>query len=246
MVNLAWNHFGPIPPTERDAVAFAQTFYLKLKEAFPEYVKDFEQKYTAWTDNWSTPGTVYSPDGLSQLAEYELLAYLGPKTVPLVVHKLSNPTNFMVTGLYNHLETDPSAKISRSDALNFLTLNRQANLIVELNHERFQRAQVRINAWKALFSQQPTSTAITTTPINDPTSTTSEEHTALIQLGPSIVAQIMLEYKKNHQAGPPWYRLLHELVGERPMEVGGEGEDGVVDVQWQWEMWKDWFEKREQ
>jgi hypothetical protein len=52
MVNLEWNHFGPIPPAEADAKASAEKLYLDLRDAFPGYVADFERKFTAWKDKW--------------------------------------------------------------------------------------------------------------------------------------------------------------------------------------------------
>lgn len=55
MVILEWNHFGPIPPIEVDAIIEAETFRRELAEAFPAFVADFNHKFTAWQRKWFDP-----------------------------------------------------------------------------------------------------------------------------------------------------------------------------------------------
>jgi hypothetical protein len=57
-------------------------------------------------------------------------------------------------------------------------------------------------------------------------------------MGPGIIAQVMLAYNKD-RAGP-WYKLMHQLVLERPMDMSKHG--SVVDLQEQYERWRGWFE----
>ncbi|KAK4140709.1 uncharacterized protein C8A04DRAFT_31799 [Dichotomopilus funicola] len=151
MVNLEWNHFDPIPPLDGRAKGAAEKFYRDLQHAYPEFVADFENKFTAWQARWFDPESPGAVSALQrcELPEYDPLLFLGPKITPLVVHELSKPGNFIATTLYNHLETDPQTQVHPDDILNYLTLTRHANLIVELNYERFQRAQAHLNAWKA-------------------------------------------------------------------------------------------------
>jgi hypothetical protein len=133
----------------------------------------------------------------------------------------------------NHLETDPQAKVDRDDVLNYHTLNRQANLIVELNHERTQRARACIEAWKVrVHNYQKGQEG------SDSDVTSCDEYDALIKMGPSIVGLIMLEYSRD-RAGP-WHKVMYHLVCEKRMGLGN-GEE-VVDGQGQYERWQDWFE----
>jgi hypothetical protein len=55
MVNLEWNHFDPIPPMELGARIAAEKFYRDLREAFPDYAADFEQKFAEWQGKWFDP-----------------------------------------------------------------------------------------------------------------------------------------------------------------------------------------------
>jgi len=61
MVNLEWNHFGPIPPIEPEAKASAETLYLELRATFPEFVAEFELKFKAWQARWFNGEVPLSP-----------------------------------------------------------------------------------------------------------------------------------------------------------------------------------------
>lgn len=162
----------------------------------------------------------------------------------------------------NHLETDKHAKVDPEDIANYLTLNRHANLIVELNHERRQRFRVHITAWKARRAQNASTTTSTTTnsasPSPERTTTTTTtppavaaaasaadpdtacpEYEALVAMGSGIIAHVMLEYRRD-RAGP-WHKLMHQLVCEMPAtEEGAEGAGEGA-----YERWRDWFEQQE-
>lgn len=128
--------------------------------------------------------------------------------------------------------------------MNYLTLNRQANLIVELNYERAERVKLCIDACKARLSEQQRQQQ--QHPSHENADVFGGEYDALVAMGPSIIAHIMLEYSKD-QTGP-WFRLMHRLVYDQ--EVGGAltenggapFQDGVGDPQERYDAWKDWFE----
>ncbi|KAL2195765.1 hypothetical protein P885DRAFT_39148, partial [Corynascus similis CBS 632.67] len=131
------------------------------------------------------------------------------------------------------------AKIDPEDVLNSLTLNRHASLIVELNHERAQRASAHIKAWKAHCARvkAPFSQHSNGDPDAD---IVCEAYDALVAMGPGIISHVMLEYS-NDQAGP-WYKLMYQLVREKPITEAGE--DRRKDFESYW-LWRDWFEHRE-
>lgn len=139
----------------------------------------------------------------------------------------------------NHLETDRGAKVNPEDILNYLTLNRQANLIVELNHERAQLTERRIRAWKERCAQLAAATLrYGSCPDAE---IACEEYDALIQMGPSIIAHVMLEYSRDHSG--PWHKLLYHLVREKPWT--SEGREDCWAKANSYSLWKDWFEHGE-
>lgn len=156
----------------------------------------------------------------------------------------------------NHLETDKHAKVDPQDIANYLTLNRHANLIVELNHERRQRFRVHAEAWKArrarnlriTTTNSPPTSEASTTPTPDP-DTTCPEYASLVAMGSGIIAHVMLEYRRDRTG--PWHKLMHQLVCERPAEGEGDGVPGVgvgAGVRsgvGEYERWCDWFEYQE-
>ncbi|KAK4033888.1 hypothetical protein C8A01DRAFT_39658 [Parachaetomium inaequale] len=221
----------------------AEKFYRDLREVFPDYAADFEQKFTEWQGKWFDPESPGSSSALErcELPEYDPLLFLGPKTIPLLVFELTKPGNFIATTLYNHLETDPQAKVDPEDIINYLTLNRHANLIVELNHERAQRVRRRLEAWKTRcrqLQQQQQPGQLQKQQSAELDTTACEEYDALVAMGSGIIAHVMLEYSKD-RAGP-WCQLMHQLVCEKPMGVMAH--PGGLK---QYEAWRDWFENRE-
>jgi hypothetical protein len=64
----------------------AQKLFLNLLEAFPGLVADFEAKWQSWQQAISSSS---SPSDWSSVAEFDALAALGPKIVPLVVYNLA-------------------------------------------------------------------------------------------------------------------------------------------------------------
>lgn len=63
-----------------------------------------------------------------------------------------------------------------------------------------------------------------------------EGYWALVAMGPSIIAQVMLEYYDDQFGW--WHELLHELVHGRVSGAGVFFKDVLF------EEWKDWFEHK--
>ncbi|AEO61709.1 hypothetical protein MYCTH_2130877 [Thermothelomyces thermophilus ATCC 42464] len=136
--------------------------------------------------------------------------------------------------------SEPSliAKVDPEDVPNCLALNRHANLIVELNHERAQLTHTRMRAWKERCARLAASTSpYSNCPDAD---IACEEYDALVQVGPSIIAHVMLEYSKD-QSGP-WYKLMYQLVREKAMTSAAR-EDRWAEAN-SYSLWRDWFEHR--
>ncbi|KAM3484069.1 hypothetical protein MY8738_002508 [Beauveria namnaoensis] len=69
-------------------------------------------------------------------SEFDKLVAMGKEILPLVNYMLLNDDNFTAVFLYNALEDDTRYRVDPDDVLNFLTLQRQQNLIVDLNRDR--------------------------------------------------------------------------------------------------------------
>lgn len=132
------------------------------------------------------------------------------------------------------------AKVNPADTLNYGTLARHANLIVELAHERAQRVTERIDAWKEARGRAQQRTDKADVPGAD---TAGQEYDALVEMGPGIISHVMLAYD-NDRTGP-WFKLMHRLVRGTAMDADvTDGNRENVDVQQQYDTWRDWFENR--
>lgn len=91
--------FAPVPPPSAAAVKSAEDLVLKLKTTFPDFVTDFDKKYDAWKKTWLRGND--APDSATRATwpEFAALVALGPKTVPLVVHRLTSGEDFMAIEL---------------------------------------------------------------------------------------------------------------------------------------------------
>lgn len=140
----------------------------------------------------------------------------------------------------NQLEADKEAKVDPADTLNYSTLARHANLIVELAHERDQRVRRQIDAWKeARGCAQPSPEQVDVSGAD----TAGQEYDALVEMGPGIISHVMLAYD-NDRTGP-WFKLMHRLVRGKAMDAGAtDGNREDVVVQQQYDLWRDWFENK--
>lgn len=155
------------------------------------------------------------------------------------------------------LETDLCYKLDPEDILDSKVSQRHANLLVDFNCQRTW------HAWSLLtirFSEQLAASSIINMNLERNTDVQAaldawaefrvqrqnysssfhfcegEGYWALAEMGPSIIAQMMLEYY-NDQSGW-WHELLHELVHGR---VSGAG---IFFKSVLFESWKDWFEHK--
>ncbi|KAK3374551.1 hypothetical protein B0H63DRAFT_252940 [Podospora didyma] len=121
--------YGKIPAPTTAAVKLAKAGYDATIKSQPT----FEAAWAAWIKNWNATKSSNAAAATS-IEGFEALRALGPKIVPLVVYKLaSDPTAFVGTFLYNALETNKDYMVHPKDLLNYCVLQRQANLIVEMN-----------------------------------------------------------------------------------------------------------------
>ncbi|KAM0666089.1 hypothetical protein ACQRIU_003944 [Beauveria bassiana] len=82
------------------------------------------------------PGAPGHAEDRCYTSEFDKLVEMGKEILPLVNYMLLNDDNFTAVFLYNALEDDTRYRVDPDDVLNFLTLQRQQNLIVDLNRDR--------------------------------------------------------------------------------------------------------------
>lgn len=82
--------------------------------------------------------------------EFAALVALGPKITPLVVQKLTQPSDLFAVELYNRLDIKRPDEVNRQDLLNYKVIQRQANSIPDLNSGR--RFKVLLNPMIVLLS----------------------------------------------------------------------------------------------
>ncbi|RMZ83627.1 hypothetical protein DV738_g1135, partial [Chaetothyriales sp. CBS 135597] len=131
-------NMGPyeaIPPPSQAAQIAAMEAYQKLFRSCPKLVEAFEARFSAWKKTWSSCHSSIARDRCD-VDEFEKLLSMGPKILPLVVHKLLDRRNFTTVYLYNALEKNKKLRVNPWDVLNFLVLQRQSNLIIDINERR--------------------------------------------------------------------------------------------------------------
>ncbi|ROV99684.1 hypothetical protein VSDG_03026 [Cytospora chrysosperma] len=228
--------WAPVPAPSSAAVASAKALYDKLNATSSGLVEDFNMKFDAWKKTWfknnNSPNSATRAEG----HEFNALLALGPKIVPLVVYRLTNPDNFMAVVLYDKLETDFSYKVDPKDISNYKVLQRRTNLIstariiVDLNLQRNVDVEDALRSWAELRERRSVFG-------NSNMFTDGDGYYTLTEMGPSIISHVMLEYYKD-QSG--WYHeLLHHLVHGK---VSGSG---MFFKQVLFESWKDWFEHKD-
>ncbi|KAI0431602.1 hypothetical protein F5Y09DRAFT_340447 [Xylaria sp. FL1042] len=128
----------PIPPPSRASQEWAIWSYKSILKSCPTLVKEFQARFHAWQATWDDPTKITGPNVRDRcnVAEFDKLLEMGSRILPLVVYKLLDPYNF--TGVYlcsvvdNALERDTQYLIDPHDVLNFLVLQRQSNLIIDI------------------------------------------------------------------------------------------------------------------
>ncbi|KAI1175616.1 hypothetical protein F4777DRAFT_318255 [Nemania sp. FL0916] len=129
--------FDPIPPPRQDAVEWVIRAYNTLLESAPSLVREFEARFETWQNTWhETFKTQSAARACCDVDEVNPLLNMGSQIIPLVLYQLLDPGNFVAVYLYNRLEKDRKYLIDPGDVLNFLTLQRQNNLIIDINYGR--------------------------------------------------------------------------------------------------------------
>jgi hypothetical protein len=131
--------------------------------------------------------------------------------------------------LDNALEKDAGVKIDPDNGFDHHVLQRQANLLVDLNHQRNQAFKTLAASWQAHKKTPEVATAA-----HSDAHTSGEAYEALAGLGDGVVAHSMLEYVKDVDGW--WHELLHhQLHGEK-------SNSGVFQKNQLFKDWKTWFE----
>ncbi|KAF7371302.1 Acyl carrier protein-like [Mycena sanguinolenta] len=238
----AMEPYDDVPAPHPAAVASAYHAYDQLNSTFPGLVADFEEKYAAWEAIWYTGENAISSHSATraQGPEFEALVALGPKIIPLVVKKLAMPENehMFAVELYNVLEKDERVKVhpehgapsTHGNLLDYCVLQRQANLLVDMNDARTQAINSKHAAWYELCESVAHSS-------NSSSRTESDEYEDLLGMGASAIPQHMLEYANNPDG---WHHeLLHETVHGQRSGTGTWFKDR------EYQQWVDWFEHKD-
>ncbi|KAI1346527.1 hypothetical protein F5Y01DRAFT_321665 [Xylaria sp. FL0043] len=130
--------YDPIPPPSRAGQESATWVYKGILESCPNLVKEFQARFYAWQTTWHDPTKITGPNARDRcdVPEFDGLLAMGPRILPLVVYKLLNPWNFTAVFLYNALERNTRYLVDPRDVSNFLVLQRQNNLIIDINQGR--------------------------------------------------------------------------------------------------------------
>ncbi|KAI1277940.1 hypothetical protein F5Y07DRAFT_362089 [Xylaria sp. FL0933] len=188
------------------AVDSATKLYSTMREKFPAAVEEFESRWTvvrAACNSKSITTTTTEDDACTRTQEFGALQRLGPKIIPLVVFKLATDSNHQdswAVFLYNALEDDPNYLPSRRVDE---SLRRCIREITELNYQRNNMAEERVEAWKEVHRKDPFSSS-------HRAFTMCDEYFDLLEMGPSIIAHIMVAYYDNFMG--EWFHLLHEMI----------------------------------
>ncbi|KAK8124121.1 hypothetical protein PG999_004039 [Apiospora kogelbergensis] len=213
----------PATPPKQEAVGSANELYHAICAAFPRAVANFNSKWNAahplCTSLASSNGAICQGED-----EFITLRRLGPKIIPFVVFKLASDAadNLWAVFLYHTLEEDPAYRPSPD-----CDLQRQRRQIVELNYQRNKLAEERIRNWQTHCRENSMHSVILIY-------TSGDEYFDLLDMGPGIIAHLMVEYY--HNQGDFYYELLHEIIHGR--------QTGAMEIQkpYQFHAWTLFFE----
>ncbi|KAM4064925.1 hypothetical protein HRG_012783 [Hirsutella rhossiliensis] len=208
------NPHDRIPKADPAAADSAEQLYSSINNAYPGALVDFEAKWQAWQKTWFPANSPSS--SRSYPSSYKLA---------------SRSDNFRGVDLYNELEKNKGYLVDPSDPLNYNVLQRQANLIVDINYERNKLVQARIEALKAHCKRSHVHS-------NSSMDTECEDYDGLRELGGSIISHLMLASK---EPSGFWFELLHEMVHGFDSKTGLR----IINFKEQYAAWNEWFQKGE-
>jgi len=121
-------------------------------------------------------------------------------------------------------------KIDPNNLLDHNVLQRQANLIVDLNHQRNKGVEQTVAAWK---DHQERNALKSYSGVH----TEGDAYDDLVNFGPSVIGNLMVDY---HGQQDGWHHeLLHDIVhGEKSGNTTHFKEHSFNS-------WKEWFENGE-
>ena len=181
----------------------------------------------------------------TQGQEYDALVELGPATIPLVVRKLAEPDEFFAVGLCesdliipyrlsaeqmtidNSLEKDEGVKVNPENIMDYHWLQRHAQLILEMNHQRNLTFASTVARWREYQQENQLSS-------NSAHYTSGNAYASLVQMGQGIIGNVMDQYA-NEQDGW-WHEMLHEIVHGRRSGAHQFSKHLLYAD------WKEWFE----
>ncbi|GAW20233.1 hypothetical protein ANO14919_097320 [Xylariales sp. No.14919] len=219
----------------QEAVNSVTSLSSAIQVSFPAAVDEFRSRWAAAravcrSQSISTDDYY---DACIQKEEFVALHKLGPKIIPFVVYKLASGDagqDLWAVFLYNALEKDPKY---RPNLQVDKDLRRCRKAVVELSYQRNRIAEERIEAWKQHHRR------------NQIQSDTyaflgCEEYFDLLEMGPSIIAQLMVGYCDLKWGA--WYELLHEINHGHQMGAHMVQKHVVFDV---WCRWFNYGEHRQ-
>lgn len=133
----------------------------------------------------------------------------------------------------NKIERNPNFKGDPRDTLDYNTLQRQANLIVDMNYERYNNIDRAVANWKESLKKYYNLDS------NVPNLADDEAYKSLVEHGEGAIAHVMLEWKTNteEQASRLWETVIKRIVSGETTGVTESGAQGLAK-------WSDWYENK--
>lgn len=131
------------------------------------------------------------------------------------------------------IERNPHYKVDPEDTLDYNALQRQANLIVDMNHERYNNIDRAIQTWKKSLEKYCKVDSNVTDLAND------EAYKGLVEYGEGAIAHLMLDWKTNteEQASRSRETVIKRILSGETTGVTESGAQGLAK-------WSDWYENK--
>lgn len=127
----------------------------------------------------------------------------------------------------NALEKDAGVKVDPSNIFDHNVLQRHANLIVDMNHDRNEAFAANVAQWQDHQDKNSLSA-------NSKDYVSGDAYKALVNMGPGVIGHVMDRYEREQDGW--WHELLHEIVHGKPSGQGTFYKKRLFDD------WKGWFE----
>lgn len=140
----------------------------------------------------------------------------------------------MLSNKDNKIERNSHYKVDPRDTLDYNTLQRQANLIVDMNYERYNHVDRAIQNWKESLKKYCNLDSNVTDLADD------EAYKGLIEHGEGAIAHVMMEWKTNtdEQASRLWETVIKRIVSGETTGLLESGSQGLAK-------WSDWYENKD-